>query len=77
MMTKFTICYVTSNNPDFESEVRNMNELEKRDVAKIKRIALEMFEALKGEKATFEEARCIMGALRTMIDNAANDTVIR
>ena len=51
--------------------------MEKRNTEKIKRIALKLFEQLKGECVTYEEGRCIINALHARLERAADDMVIK
>lgn len=51
--------------------------MEKRNTEKIKRIALKLFEQLKGECVTYEEGRCIINALHARLEHAADDMVIQ
>lgn len=51
--------------------------MEKRNVEKIKEIALKLFEQLKGESVTCEEGRCIINALRAHLERAVDNAVIK
>ena len=51
--------------------------MEKRNTEKIKRIALKLFEQLKGECVKYAEGRCIINALHARLEHAADDMVIK